>query len=402
MQVWIQNPFDHLPEEGYRKQRYRLMADAFARAGHDVVYFTSDFSHAAKAPRRLAGEIVSPRTVFLPTPAYRGNVSFRRLWSHLVYAWRWYRMGKFSDFRIDEFSNGIRAFENSQIRKFPSLIIASLPTIGGAFAALRLARKCGAKVVIDVQDAWPETFFRLAPRGFGWLLRLALAPVKAVTRFLYRRADLVTGVCDRYRELVGHDDYHRAYLGIEAGESSTSAGDGCSKVGCARAPSARSARRYVYVGALGRSYDLTPYLRKVEADESLKLDIAANGRIATDCPRVRQHGYLDAAALKRLLAECDTGLIPMRDDSWVGVPNKFFDYAAAGLRIETSLGGECAALAARWNRGELDFREELEARAIYDNYVAVVMSHFRFSHTSGTDSLSLAPCPRADRSQPKL
>ena len=37
MTVWIQNPFDNLPCEGYRKQRYWLMAEAFARAGHSVV-----------------------------------------------------------------------------------------------------------------------------------------------------------------------------------------------------------------------------------------------------------------------------------------------------------------------------------------------------------------------------
>ena len=51
MLVWIQNPFDNLPAEGYRKQRYWLMAEAFLRAGHRVVYWTSDFSHARKGKR---------------------------------------------------------------------------------------------------------------------------------------------------------------------------------------------------------------------------------------------------------------------------------------------------------------------------------------------------------------
>ena len=54
MTVWIQNPFDNLPCEGYRKQRYWLMAEAFARAGHSVVLWTSDFSHGAKAPTAAA------------------------------------------------------------------------------------------------------------------------------------------------------------------------------------------------------------------------------------------------------------------------------------------------------------------------------------------------------------
>ena len=55
MTVWIVNPFDNLPLEGYRPQRYWLMAQAFAAAGHDVVYWTSDFSHANKAPRIVDG-----------------------------------------------------------------------------------------------------------------------------------------------------------------------------------------------------------------------------------------------------------------------------------------------------------------------------------------------------------
>jgi len=331
MRVWIQNPFDNLPEEGYRKQRYRLMAEAFQRAGHEVVYFTSDFSHSAKAPRQLKSPVDEPRTVFVPTQPYRRNVSFRRVWSHLAYARNWRRMAAGMD--------------------TPRLIVSSMPTISGANAALELGRRFGARVVIDVQDAWPETFERIAPRAM-------LSPVRALARSIYRRADLVTGVCDRYRELVGRTDYYRAYLGIESAV--------CTSPRCVG-----KGGRFVYIGALGRSYDLSRWIRRVESDETLTLDIAANGRIETTCSRIRQHGYLDASALAALLANCDTGIIPMHDDSWVGIPNKFFDYAAAGLRIETSLGGECAALAERWNRGELPWRE-LDARTIYDDYVRKV------------------------------
>ena len=329
MRVWIQNPFDNLPEEGYRRQRYRLMADAFLRAGHEVTYFTSDFSHSSKAPRRFAVAADSPPTVLVPTPAYRRNVSLRRVWSHLAYARNWLKL--------------------AAAKPPPALIVASMPTISGAEAALKLGRRFGARVVVDVQDAWPETFERLLPR---WLL----APLRRRAQAVYRAADFVTGVCDRYRELVGRDDYYRAYLGIDAPPAAVArSGD----------------RRYVYAGALGRSYRLEEWVRRVEADERLSLDVAANGRLRVACPRVRQHGYLDAAALSALLAACDVGVIPMRDDSWVGVPNKFFDYAAAGLRIETSLGGECAALAERWNRGQLPW-SELDARTIYDAYVRKV------------------------------
>ena len=51
MVVWIQNPFDTLPGDGSRKMRYRLLAEAFVRAGHRVTLWTSDFSHATKRKR---------------------------------------------------------------------------------------------------------------------------------------------------------------------------------------------------------------------------------------------------------------------------------------------------------------------------------------------------------------
>ena len=37
MTVYIQTPFDNLPQEGCRAMRYWNMAEAFASRGHDVV-----------------------------------------------------------------------------------------------------------------------------------------------------------------------------------------------------------------------------------------------------------------------------------------------------------------------------------------------------------------------------
>ena len=324
MTVWIQNPFDNLPLEGFRKQRYWLMAEAFVRAGHDVVYWTSDFSHAAKQRREPPKTIPDGMdVVMVPTAPYSSNVCVRRAASHRAYARTWSRM----------------AAERAGDR--PGLIVSSMPTISAAAAALELGRRLGARVAIDVQDAWPETFERLAPNLMRPLARAMLAPLRREARRIYREADFVTGVCDRYRDLTGRDDYIRAYLGIESPASRSAAPPG----------RAAETRRLVYSGNLGRSYDLATVVKAVEADESLELDVAGFGAFASGCPRVRFHGLLSAERLRALLAECDVGVIPMRDDSWVGIPNKMFDYAAAGLRIVTSLGGETAALVSKYRCG---------------------------------------------------
>ena len=131
---------------------------------------------------------------------------------------------------------------------------------------------------------------------------------------------------------------------------------------------------------------------------SVSLDIAGFGGKVAESDAVRFHGMLDREALGRLLAQCDVGVIPMNADSFVGLPNKLAEYAAAGLRIVSSLGGETEALLAKYEcgrtyrPGDVDgfvaavegvgklpagasarmVAEELLAERIYDGYCARV------------------------------
>ena len=311
MTVWIQNPFDGLPSEGGRKQRYWLMSEAFLRAGHRVVYWTADFSHSAKERRRPVPPDAVPEGMevrFVPTRPYPSNVCLARQRSHRAYAADWKRM----------------ALADKGDR--PSLVVTSMPTISAAEAALEVARRLGARAVVDVQDAWPETFERLFPRCARFVARAALAPWRRRARRIYRDADVVTGVCDRYRELVGRDDYRRAYLGIELGERPEPP---CSKTG---------RRRIAYVGGVGRTYDLDTVRRAAMA---LGMDLAVAGG----------GNYLGRDELEAFLSNCDVGVIPMSGDSWVGLPNKLFDYAKAGLPVVSSLDGETAAILGRYACG---------------------------------------------------
>ena len=322
MNVWIQTPFDNLPCEGFRKQRYWLMAQAFVAAGHGVTYFTTDFNHGTKRRRAAAPGVTDGIDVRLvATPPYARNVSLARIFSHVVYARR--------------FAQTAAALPS------PDVVVSASPTLGAAMAAMRVARCKGARFVLDVQDAWPETFYRLLPRGLSWLGGVVLAGMHRMAKRLYREADLVTGVCERYRGIVGRPDYSVAYLGIE-----TSGAD-----------AARTERRrgaIVYAGNLGEGYDLETVVAAVERDPALSLDVAGSGprepalrrravRLVEE-GRVRFHGYLAENELKRLFATCAVGVIPMRDDSWVGIPNKLFDYLAAGLPVVTTLHGECGRL----------------------------------------------------------
>lgn len=328
MLVWIVNPFDNLPSEGYRPQRYWLMARAFAAAGCEVVYWTSDFSHASKRRRVLLSEPreqgISLRLV--KTVPYPGNICLRRVFSHWRLAKDWARAA---------------AAEPAS----PDVVVASTPPLTLCGAAQRFAKRCGALFVADIMDAWPETFERIAP---SW----ALLPMRRAARRIYNGANAISAVATRYIALAksygATAPIKLSYHGIALGETPLpkTRNDGSGMV------------RLAYIGAMGASYDLETAIAAVKSSPSISLDLAGSGpkeaalrAQASDCSRIRFHGYLAETEVKELLSSCDAGLVPMFPDSCVGVPYKLADYAAAGLPVVECLGGETGEIAERFGCG---------------------------------------------------
>ena len=335
MTVWIVNPFDNLPLEGMRPQRYWLMARAFAAAGWKVVYWSADFSHAAKRVRRtpegvpleangVVREIDGIGLRLVHEPPYPANICLKRIYSHWRLARNWL----------------------AAVRELPppEVVIVSSPPLSVAAAARRFCRRTGAKLVVDIQDAWPETFARVLPRAL-------LVPLAAVARRNYLAADAITAVSRRYLDMARRYGatcpMHLCYHGIEMSGPPT-----------IRSESTTPRLRLAYVGNMSLSYDLATVVRAVKGTPGLELDLAGTGpdeanlrTLAAGCDRLRFHGYLAADALRELLAQAEVGVVPMFDASCVGMPGKFADYAAAGLPIVNSLGGEAAELLAQYGAG---------------------------------------------------
>ena len=159
----------------------------------------------------------------------------------------------------------------------------------------------------------------------------------------------MTGVCDAYGEIAlahGAKSYHRFYHGVSTPAK--------------REPSTVSQPRlsFVYAGNFGKGYDLTTAIRAVRDTDGATLDIAGAGpreaewrACAAHSPRIRFHGYLAERELGALMESASIGIIPLSDDTFVGLPYKLGDYAAHGLRMVTSLRGECAAILERHRAG---------------------------------------------------
>lgn len=335
MNVWIVNPFDNLPLEGYRPMRFWLMAEAFRKAGHKVFYWTSEFSHANKKKRVLDSGVEAPFDIeLIETEPYFKNVSLRRLKSHRKLAKTFLKVAR-------------EAIRNGRC-KAPNLIIASSPPLGLVDASHTIASETGAKVIVDIMDAWPETFERVVPRFLLW-------PLRRLARRNYLRAAAITTVADNYVELARSygfsKDIRRFYHGITKGDSPRSPHPSTGTVPL----------RIVYAGNMGRSYDLATAVEAVgELGALATLDIAGKGEQEASLKAlvekkgikgVRFHGYLSEAELEELLNDSDIGLVPMDPSSCVGIPYKLADYVKSSLAVVSSLGGESARLLKEYGAG---------------------------------------------------
>ena len=119
-----------------------------------------------------------------------------------------------------------------------------------------------------------------------------------------------------------------------------------------------AALRLAYVGNMSLSYDLEAVIKAVANMGCVILDIAGNGPdkerlegLAKGAGNIKFHGYLGDEDLAKLLAGCHVGLVPMFPSSCVAVPGKMADYAAAGLKVIESLGGETARVIDKYKVG---------------------------------------------------
>lgn len=339
MHFWIVNPFDPLPGEPVPLLRYGSAAKVMASRGHEVTWWTADFNHREKAFRQpYRGDLERLRVEVLPVPAYRRNISRQRMRSHVVYA--------------EAFLQKAKERVSSGELPVPDVIWVSLPPLQPIAAALTFRNEFGGKVVLDWMDLWPDTFYQILPLPQKWRA--------VVGRWLF--GNLRRSLANSCRQLDGMTAVAHYYL-ERASEYGARCPTWCTYHGIEVEPlpatlpdwEPTQRLRLVYIGSMGRSYDLLTAIKAVrqlrQDGYDLQLEIAGDGqqyeqRLRRQCIEwglqdiVHWQGYLNRKELKALLGQAHIGLIPMFPASQVIFPYKAADYAEAGLAIFSSLEGE--------------------------------------------------------------
>jgi glycosyltransferase involved in cell wall biosynthesis len=346
MRVWITMSWEPLPtiDEGARMLRCGLLARQLASDGHDVIWWTSTFDHLTKTNRfeRDASSDAEARLriEMLHGPGYARNISFRRLLHNRALARSFRRRTALEEQR-------------------PDAIYAVVPTVELADASVSLGRKLGVPVIVDVRDTWPDVYLKAVPKGLRWLARIALGLEYRRSARVFALADSVVAVspsyltwaCQRGRRPPNAMD--RVFpLGYRAEHLTEPAVDARSDELSETLALMPETRLVTYLGQFGASYDVetiveTARIFAARGDASVRFVLAGDGdklaalrKAARLLPNVTFTGWLDAVSSLALLRRSTIGLVAYTAAATQSLPNKPFDYMAAGLPLLSSLVGD--------------------------------------------------------------
>jgi len=306
----------------------------------DVELITTDFNHRTKQ-KHDASRHPSDIT-FLPVPEYRRNVSFRRLFSHLVFAVRLF-------------------FYLRKLPYRPSKVYCLVPAVTAGLACHHYCKKKQIPFVVDVIDLWPESFIVLS--SYKKLLRFVTFPWKKIAEKVYQSADLLFAGSVQYAHHA--EKFNRktkavpVYLGTDTKYYKTLVSS------CNLSVKKPENQKWIcFGGMLGNSYDIDIILESFKKlsdkrDDNVKLIFVGDGPMKAEINRFKQKydlnieitGFLSYACYMKYLSYADVAINSFRRGTEVAYSYKFNDYLTAGVPVLNNVKGEMAGLITRYNLG---------------------------------------------------
>ncbi|MBW4005315.1 glucosaminyl-a1,3-N,N'-diacetylbacillosaminyl-a1-diphospho-di-trans,octa-cis-undecaprenol synthase PglH [Neisseria meningitidis] len=312
MNITIVAPYCSLPSEPYFN-RFWYLAERLSQS-HDVLLITSRFRHYDKSFRRHEDAAATSngrlRVKLLDEPGYRKNVSLARVASHRVFV-----------------RNLARWLHSPQAAE-QDIVYSAYPLMATNLLLGKHKARLGYKLIVDVQDVWPESFSSVVP--FLKKVPHKLLPFASRANRAYRCADALVAVSqtylDRAKEANPNVPGEAVYIGTDFAAIAPPP------------PRFRSkTTRLFYLGTLSYSYDVETVckgVRKLLDDgENVELHIMGGG---PDLEKLKQYenraikfyGYLPYSEMMSIAKGCDIAVNAIHSHAMQSITNKLSDYMA--------------------------------------------------------------------------
>lgn len=374
MKIWLINAYGNLPTEGWSEYRTTLMANALSEAGHEVVWWVSNFEHRSKKFRSEGWRDIHINENFtikiVPSTSYLKHISFARIKYERTFCHNLF-------------------YKIVEINDRPDFIIVGEPALFTSDIISKIIKHLNTRIIIDIIDLWPELFKIFLPNSLKRFDRLLFWPFYYRRSLFLKKADAVIAVSNDYLELGKKYSHAKFYETIYWGLNSKRLEKVYSNEQIDieftkyKIPSKKPTDFYlIYAGTLGENYDISTILNvalnlKIKEQDNIKIIIAGDGPLKNTITNfILEHnlqniyfiGRINNEALHCIFSVCDLSLCSYVSNSTVSMPIKFYDYISAGLPILSSLNREIGSLILKHNIGNLYTSEnflELEKKIIY-------------------------------------
>jgi glycosyltransferase involved in cell wall biosynthesis len=315
-------PFCSLPGEP-GNNRFLHLASYLANH-HEVTLVTSSFNHFEKKHRETPICVNNLNFQLINEPGYTSNVSIKRFFSHRVFVLNFKKW----------FLNKI-ASENF------NLIYSAFPLIETNIFLGQVKSIFKFKLVVDVQDIWPESFSAIFPL----ILKIPnfLIPGKYKANKAFKAADLIIAVSKTYLDKAHKSNPLArgmvAYIGSDFNAIESSKGLLLDK----------KLVHFLYIGTLSHSYDIKTLLlafeRLLKEGVNFHLHIAGGGPDEKKLrfymgSNVTFYGYMQYSDICSLAKGVDIFINPIIKDSLATITNKLSDYISFNKPIVSSQKGD--------------------------------------------------------------
>lgn len=315
----------HFKEEK-ASSRYYTLARMIVEAGMKLEVVTSSFYHGTKQHRQYSKKELAThpyKITLINEPGYSKNTSLRRLVSQWIF--------------------GRNVLKYIKKRRKPDIIYCVVPSLEVADLITRYANKNKIKIVLDIQDLWPEAFRMIVPIPI--INNILFYPFKRKVDRIYSRADEIVAVSQTYvNRALKHNSRctrgHCVYLGLELDEFDLYMNE-------ANNIEKKPNQIWIaYVGTLGYSYDLISVIDALSLIQkkgyrNIIFQVMGDGPRRGEFKRYAKRkgikavftGKLNYPDMVKRLCRCDIAVNPIDKNSAASIINKHGDYAAAGIPV---------------------------------------------------------------------
>ena len=314
--ILIVAPYVSFPEEmGMNRFIYlsQMLAEKF-----DVTLVTSNYCHFLKKHREPPPYLDKVNVVLLDEIGYKKNVSIKRIISHHY------------------FCHNFEKFLRNYTKKI-DIVYSAYPLIRTNYILGKYKNEKNYKLIIDVQDIWPEAISGAIPFFSTLLGKMLMKPIIQYADKTYSYADALVAVSDTYLK--------RADVKNLPKELKISVYIGANKIFNKKSTNIKTEKNKLvatYLGTMGGSYDLETIVKAAPlCKDKVQIQFIGTGPHEPFLQKLNSElngnvsfmGVYPYEAAMELLSQSDVALNALKKSSEQSITNKLSDYICCGLPI---------------------------------------------------------------------